>query len=98
MKKLLLLLVGAVALSGCASSAMPVTGLLYGNVKAPLTATASTEKATRVGRASARSILGIIASGDASIQTAAETGASPRSTTWIMSPRISSGCWRSLPW
>ncbi len=65
MKKLLLLLVGAVALSGCASSAMPVTGLLYGNVKAPLTATASTEKAPRVGRASARSILGIIASGDA---------------------------------
>ena len=28
MKKLLLLLVGAVALSGCASSAMPVNGLL----------------------------------------------------------------------
>jgi uncharacterized protein YceK len=74
MKKLLLLLVCATALGGCASATMPVTGLLYGNVKAPLTATASTEKPTRVGRASTRSILGIIASGDASIQTAARNG------------------------
>lgn len=73
MKKLLLLLVSAAALSGCASATMPVTGLLYGNVKAPLTATASTET-HRVGRASTRSILGIIASGDASIQTAARNG------------------------
>ena len=68
MKKTLLLLVSAVVLSGCASATMPVTGFLYGNVKAP------SEKPTRVGRASARSILGVIASGDASIQTAARNG------------------------
>ncbi|MCG8392263.1 MAG: TRL-like family protein [Pseudomonadales bacterium] len=74
MKKTLLMLVSAVVLSGCATATMPVTGLIYGNVKAPLTATASTEKPTRVGRASTRSILGVIASGDASIQTAARNG------------------------
>ena len=74
MKKTLLLLVSAVVLSGCASATMPVTGFLYGNVKAPMAATASSEKPTRVGRASARSILGVIASGDASIQTAARNG------------------------
>ncbi|EKF75459.1 hypothetical protein A11A3_03844 [Alcanivorax hongdengensis A-11-3] len=74
MKKWILLLVSMVALSGCANSMMPVTGFMYGNVKAPLGATASADKPTRVGRASARSILGIIASGDASIQTAARNG------------------------
>lgn len=74
MKKLLMLLASAVLLSGCATATMPVSGLLYANVKAPLTATASTEKPTRVGRASTRSILGIIASGDATIQTAARNG------------------------
>ncbi|KZY36181.1 hypothetical protein A3754_06900 [Alcanivorax sp. HI0083] len=74
MKKTLLLLVSAVVLSGCASATMPVTGFLYGNVKAPMAATASSEKPTRVGRASARSILGVVASGDASIQTAARNG------------------------
>ncbi|MDX1802671.1 MAG: TRL-like family protein [Alcanivorax sp.] len=74
MKKWILLLVSVVALSGCASAVMPVTGLMYGNVKAPLMATTSSDKPTRVGRASARSILGIIASGDASIQTAARNG------------------------
>ena len=74
MKKLLLLLVSAVVLSGCATATMPVSGLLFANVKAPLTATASPEKPTRVGRASTRSILGLIASGDASIQTAARNG------------------------
>ena len=42
--------------------------------KAPLTATTSTEEPQRVGRASARSILGLVASGDASIQTAARNG------------------------
>ena len=46
MKKTLLMLVSAVVLSGCATATMPVTGLIYGNVKAPLTATASTEKPT----------------------------------------------------
>ena len=44
MKKTLLLLVSAVVLSGCASATMPVTGFLYGNVKAPMAATASSGK------------------------------------------------------
>lgn len=64
----------AVLLGGCASATMPVTGTMYANIKAPLTATASTDEPQRVGRASVRSILGIVASGDASIQTAARNG------------------------
>lgn len=74
MKKWLMLLISVFVLSGCASSTMPVTGMLYGNVSAPMAATSAPEEASRVGRASVRSILGIFASGDASIQTAARNG------------------------
>jgi len=74
MKKLLLPLAAVAMLSGCATATMPVTGLMYGNVKAPLTATAAPEQATRVGRASVRSVLGLLASRDASIHTAARNG------------------------
>lgn len=74
MKKVLFPLLVAAMLSGCAHSVMPVSGMLYGNVSAPLMVTSVSEKPTRVGRASARSILGLIASGDASIQTAARNG------------------------
>lgn len=74
MKKLFVLLASMALLSGCATSASPVSGFLYSSVKAPLTATAAPEQAQRVGRASVRSILGIIASGDASINTAARNG------------------------
>jgi hypothetical protein len=73
MKRMTVLLL-AVLLGGCAVASSPVTGVMYANVKAPLTATTSTEEPQRVGRASARSILGIVASGDASIQTAARNG------------------------
>ncbi|WP_111657960.1 TRL-like family protein [Isoalcanivorax indicus] len=74
MKRFLLAAIAAAFLSGCATAHMPVTGFMYGNVKGPMTATAAPEEATRVGRASVRSILGIIASGDASIHTAARNG------------------------
>lgn len=74
MKKIILAAVVAGLLSGCATATMPVRGLMYGNVTAPLAATAAPEQATRVGRASARSILGLIASGDASIHAAARNG------------------------
>jgi uncharacterized protein YceK len=74
MKKLLVLLTSFALLGGCATAMSPVTGTLYSNVKAPLTATAAPEQAQRVGRASVRSILGLVASGDASINTAARNG------------------------
>ena len=74
MKKVLVAVFAAVFLSGCAASMSPVTGFMYTNVSGPLTATAAPEAPARVGRASVRSILGILATGDASIQAAARNG------------------------
>lgn len=74
MKKMISLVIAALFLGGCASSMSPVTGFVYTNISAPLTATAAPEAPARVGRATVRSILGILASGDASIQTAARNG------------------------
>lgn len=74
MKKLSALLMSFSLLGGCATAVSPVTGLMYANVKAPMTATAADDKPQRVGRASVRSVLGIIATGDASINTAARNG------------------------
>ncbi len=62
----------AVMLSGCAAySTAPVLGAIYTDVKAPLTAT-DNPLATKVGTAEATSILGLVATGDASINTAAQ--------------------------
>lgn len=74
MKRITVLLLAAMMLGGCAVASAPVNGFVYSNVKAPLTATPAPDKPQRVGRASARSILGVVASGDASIQTAARNG------------------------
>lgn len=61
-------------LNGCAMVQSPVTGFAYTNVRAPISVSQSDDKPSRVGRASVRSILGLIALGDASIQAAAEKG------------------------
>ncbi len=74
MKKLFVLLAAFSLLGGCATAMSPVTGTLYSNISAPITATAAPDQPQRVGRASVRSILGIIATGDASINTAARNG------------------------
>ena len=75
MKNLLtfaVLAVMALGLSGClAYSAAPVIGAIYTDVKAPLMAP-SNPVATKVGTAEASSILGLVATGDASIQEAAQ--------------------------
>lgn len=61
-------------LAGCAAySISPVTGIAYTEVKAPMTAT-SAEKGTKVGTAMIQSILGLVAVGDASIETAMKNG------------------------
>ena len=72
----LLILVLAVSyLTGCiAYSTSPVTGALYTDVKAPITATASGAAALKSGSATVTSVLGLIATGDASIETAAKIG------------------------
>lgn len=62
-------------LTGCiAYSTSPVTGALYTDVKAPITATGSDAAALKSGSAAVNSVLGLIATGDASIETAAKRG------------------------
>ncbi|MCF8366609.1 MAG: TRL-like family protein [Bacteroidales bacterium] len=72
MKKLLGLLLIAGLMSSCAFVATPVTGLVYTDIKAPLAVT-SNEGSTKVGTAKMQSILGIVATGDASIEAAAKS-------------------------
>ncbi|NQU09485.1 hypothetical protein HQ590_01730 [bacterium] len=70
-----MLLVGICAVmfvTGCAVVQSPLSGVIYTNVDAPMDAT-SNDAATKMGTASATSILGIIATGDASIETAAKS-------------------------
>lgn len=72
MKHLLWPVLVATLLSGCATAVSPVTGSLYTNVRAPLLVTDSADKPTKVGRATMRSILGVYAVGDASVEAAAK--------------------------
>jgi hypothetical protein len=73
MKKILIIVVAALFLSSCAYvTRSPVIGSIYTDVKSPLTAT-SNANSSKVGTAEATSILGIVATGDASIQTAAKS-------------------------
>lgn len=74
MKRLLAASTLAIALTGCATVTSPVNGLLYTHVTSPIAVTGSADKPTKVGRAYARSILGLYASGDASIEAAAKNG------------------------
>jgi len=60
-------------MAGCAMVMTPAAGSLYSNVKGPFTATSNTG-GTKIGRAECASILGLIALGDASIDTAARNG------------------------
>ena len=74
---LIALLVIVVNLTGCgAIVASPVPGVLYTDVKGPLTATSATIdwENIRSGSAIATSTLGLVATGDASIATAARNG------------------------
>ncbi|MGH8492946.1 MAG: TRL-like family protein [Moraxellaceae bacterium] len=74
MKRLLAASSLAIALSGCAVANAPVNGFLYSHVTGPVGITGSADKPTKVGRAYARSIFGLYATGDASIDTAAKNG------------------------
>ncbi len=76
MKKLKFLVLAAGAALMLSSCAMvltsPLTGGLYSDVKAPVLATANAGS-SKVGTAEAQSILGLVATGDASIETAAKS-------------------------
>ena len=72
---LFILVVALSYLSGCiAYVTAPVSGALYTDVKAPVTATASDTAALKSGSATVTSVLGLVATGDASIEGAAKNG------------------------
>ena len=52
----------------------PLTGVLHTNVQGPIAATGKSGGVLRSGSASATSILGLVATGDASIRAAARNG------------------------
>lgn len=58
---------------GCATVATPLPALLYSDVQGPIDAEGS-GIVTKTGEACATSILGIVASGDASIDAAKQAG------------------------
>jgi|SoiMetStandDraft_5_1073268.scaffolds.fasta_scaffold196171_2 hypothetical protein len=59
--------------TGCAMAASPVNGFFYSDVDAPLAVNSDADN-TKKGMASCHSYLGICATGDASIETAAKNG------------------------
>jgi len=61
-------------LSACAYALAPVTSSIYGKVRGPIAATSQATPATKTGRACSNSILGIVATGDASIDAAKRAG------------------------
>ncbi len=67
------LLMLALMVSGCAYAVSPVMGGLYTGVKAPIAAT-NLEKSSKTGTAVCKSILGIVALGDCSIDAAMKDG------------------------
>lgn len=60
-------------LAGCANVATPTAGLFYTKVQGPIT-TGNGTNTTKTGQACATNILGIIATGDASIDAAKKAG------------------------
>ena len=73
MRHIALVLAACLILTGCAGVASPVVGVIYTDVKGPITAT-SNARGSDQGTAEATSILGLIAMGDASIEAACEQG------------------------
>ena len=62
----------AALMSSCAMVKTPLSGYLYSSVKAPVAVT-SNSGSSKVGTAQASSILGWVATGDASIDAAAKS-------------------------
>ena len=71
--RFLALAVAVGTLSGCAVASSPVHGALYTDVKGPVAATAA-QTHTKEGQSCANSVLGLVATGDASIEAARVAG------------------------
>ena len=67
------IMVIGVALAGCMPVASPLTGIIYTEVKYGMIATTATA-ATKEGKACAQTILGWVATGDASLTAAKAAG------------------------
>lgn len=65
---------------GCAMASSPVSGFIFMDVKGPIAADAGAS-ASKEGKACANSILGWIATGDASIEAAMKNGGISRVAT-----------------
>jgi hypothetical protein len=74
-----LALTGMATLSGCIAVYTPAIGVLYSEVRHPGDAEGAI--GAKEGRACAQSILGLVATGDASIQAAAAAGGIKNVTT-----------------
>jgi hypothetical protein len=72
LKGLVVILILAVLVSGCATP-LPV-GALYTEIKAPVAVGSEGLSYSKVGVAKSTSILGLVATGDASIKAASENG------------------------
>ncbi|MDT8447762.1 MAG: TRL domain-containing protein [bacterium] len=72
----LALLASALLLSGCAATSAPVSGIVFTNVKsAQLVGNAEVSgRALRTGEAKCKSILGMFATGDCSLEAAKKDG------------------------
>lgn len=71
--KLVVLGLTGMGMTGCATARAPVNGVFYSDVKGPIMATTAFG-GTATGEACATSILGVYASGDASIDAAKKAG------------------------
>jgi len=71
MKKLLMCLAAGAFLCSCGVTKSPVMGVIYTDVTSGNSVT-SNKLATKVGKSTAKGILGLVATGDASYQTAAK--------------------------
>jgi len=67
-----ILVISAALLTGCATS-YPIGGL-YTELKLPVAVTGNSGNSPKVGTAECKSILGLIATGDASVETAMRNG------------------------
>lgn len=71
--KALFLALGALALSGCAVVSSPVGSALFTDVSAPVSATDATDS-NKTGKSCASNVLGLVATGEASIEAAKRAG------------------------
>ena len=71
MKKVIMCLFAGIFLCSCGMTKSPVQGLIYTEVTSG-NAVTSNKLATKVGKSTAKGILGLVATGDATYQTAAK--------------------------